>query len=218
MSFRNIVISLLLLCSFFSAQRLNAQELAINASLGSLGAGAGIVVGLSESVHLRAGGNFFAISHQWQGYSTEDFSLSTDIKLRSAMLLADWYPAPASTSFRISGGLILNMNSFSGTLTPRNTYTFGGDVYTPEDLGDVDVDFSFPLLAPFISTGFGSALSGSRLGVHTEVGVFYQQSPKVSFTAEGYLKPTESQAPVMQNNLSWANLYPVFTVSVYYRL
>ncbi len=194
-----------------------SQQFAVKGNAGTLGTGIELVAGVSESVSIRAGGNFFDLTRSWESYSTSDFELSTDMRLRNITALADWYPFSRS-KFRITGGVVWNMNDFSGTLTPLKTFTVGGDTYTPEDLGTVDVLFDFPALAPYAGFGYGSPFIGSSFGMNVDLGFFYQQSPGVTFHAPGLLKPTESQAAVMQNNLEWADLYPVLTLSLYYKL
>ncbi len=196
---------------------IKAQDVALKFNAGTLGAGIELVADVSESVNIRLGGNIFGLTRSWDAYTTTDFEIATEINLKNITFLADWHPFKSS-NLRVTGGLVWNQNEFAGIMTPVRSYTIGGDVYTPEDLGDVIATFDFPDFAPYAGIGFGSPFRSSSFGVNFDLGVFYQQSPSVTLHAEGLLQPTESQAPVMENNLSWANLYPVFTLSFFYEI
>ncbi len=197
---------------------MNAQPIGIKANAGTMGLGIEVVTPLQDNINVRAGGNLLYISYFYESDADDDFDLDAALDLISASALVDWYPL--SNAFRLTGGFIYNGNRLSASLKPKKSYTVGGDIYTPEDLGDLDADFSFNPVAPYIALGFGNPFKGSRLGVNTDVGLFYQGAPDVSLRADGLLEPSadEAQTQQIKDNVSWARVYPVITFSLYYRL
>ncbi|MCH8568172.1 MAG: hypothetical protein LAT67_07910 [Balneolales bacterium] len=215
-----ILSSLALSALLFTAliPRLYAQDLAFKASAGTQGFGIEVLYAAHHDLNLRLGVNALAWNLNLDERSTDEFDLNGRMVLQSMTLLADWHPFSNFHELRFTSGVVLNMNEFKGVMIPTRTFTVGGDVYTPEDLGNVDVNFDFPLLAPYFAVGFGHAFTGGQTGIQLDLGLFYQQSPRVTFLAEGLLAPTVSQAEVMENNIRWAKWYPVATLSFYYRL
>ena len=192
------------------------QSFAVKVNAGSMGGGVEVVYQAHESANLRLGGNFFGLSYLYESGTDEEFDLDSDFSLGMFSLLADWHPG--KSQFRVTGGLLYNNNSISAALIPKQSYTVGGDKYTPDELGRLNADFSFNSLAPYLALGFGNPFSGSRFGFNTDVGFVYQGAPKVSLSADGLLAPSAEQGPQLQENVSWAKFYPVLTFGLSYRI
>lgn len=192
------------------------QSFAVKAGLGSMGFGGEVAVQLHEKFNVRAGGNFFNFSYLYETGSDDEFDLDTELSLGMFSALVDWHPY--SSSFRLSGGLVYNGNKMNAGLLPKKSYTIGGDTYSPDDLGTLDAEFTFNKLAPYLGLGFGNPFSGSKFGLNADFGLIFQGSPKVTMAAEGLLKPSAEQAPILEENTSWFTIYPVFTLSFYYRI
>jgi hypothetical protein len=195
---------------------LSAQSFAVKANVGSMGFGLEGAVQAMENLNVRVGGNFLSASYLYETGSGDEFDLDSEVKLGMFSALVDWHPY--KTNFRLTGGLVYNGNVMNAGLIPKQTYEIGGDTYTPDDLGALDAEFTFNKIAPYVALGFGNPFSGSNFGMNMDIGWIFQGSPKVSMTAEGLLAPSAEQAPQLQENMSWWNGYPVFTLSFYYRI
>ncbi|MDI6401665.1 hypothetical protein QLX67_06640 [Balneolaceae bacterium ANBcel3] len=193
---------------------LYAQSFSVKVNAGSTGFGLEAVMQVHETANVRLGGNFFSFSYLYE--SDDEFDLDADLSLGMFTLLMDYHPF--KSAFRLTGGLVYNNNSVNAGLIPQKSYTVGGDVYRPEELGNLDAEFSFNKVAPYVALGFGNPFSGSRFGLSTDIGLIFQGSPNVGMEAEGLLIPSAEQAPILEDNVSWANLYPVFTLSFHYRI
>ncbi|MCC5935399.1 MAG: hypothetical protein LAT75_12180 [Candidatus Cyclonatronum sp.] len=207
------MLPVLFLCTAATAE---AQSFAVKANAGTTGLGLEAAYRLSEPVNLRIGANFLSASYLYETDADDEYDLDASLKLGLITALADWHPF--RNSFRLTAGLVYNSNTISGDLLPKKSYTIGGDVYTPEDLGSLSSEFTFNPIAPYLALGFGNAFSGSRFGVNMDLGLIFQGPPKVSLEAEGLLSPSAAQAPILEDNVSWATLYPVLTLSFTYRI
>lgn len=198
------------------SNEVHAQSFGAKLNFGTQGLGFEGIVQVSEPLNVRVGGNFLGASYLYETEAGDEFDLDSSLSLSTISALIDWHPY--KSGFRLSAGLMYNSNRVSTSLLPKKTYTIGGDVYTPDELGTLDAEVSFGPISPYIGLGFGNVFSGSRFGFQADFGVLYHGEPRVSMSADGLLSPSASQAPQLQQNLSWATLYPVLTFSFTYRI
>lgn len=195
---------------------LQAQSFAVKANVGTTGLGLEAAYQVSAPVNVRLGANFLNVSYLYETGSADEYDMDASFNLGLITALVDWHPY--QRGFRLTGGLVYNNNKLKGDLLPKQSYTVGGDIYSPEDLGTLTSEFTFNPIAPYMAIGYGNAFTGSRFGLNLDIGLIYQAAPKVSLQAEGLLAPSAEQAPILENNVSWATLYPVLTLSLSYRI
>lgn len=210
---RLILVLILVMGVSVSAQ---AQSFAVKANAGTTGLGFEAAYQVSAPLNVRVGANFLNLSYLYESGADDEFDFDASFNLGLITALVDWHPY--RNSFRLTAGLVYNNNRLRGDLQPKKSYTIGGDVYTPGELGNLVSEFTFNPIAPYLAMGFGNMFTGSRFGVNLDIGVIYQAAPKVSMKAEGLLAPSASQAPILEENVSWATLYPVLTLSFSYRI
>lgn len=205
----------LLIVFMFVTANINAQNYAAAVKISSLGVTLEGVRSIGESFNTRVGVSFFSYSHDGGGVD-EDFVYKADLSLLSFALLGDWFPF--KNFLRVTGGLVVNFNKLDMNLVPSKSYTVGGRVYTPKDIGDMSASVSFNKLAPYIGLGFGNPTSGkSGLGVVMDFGAVYQGAPGVDLATTGLLAPSSVQGPKIEENLNWFKFYPVFSIGLSYK-
>lgn len=196
--------------------QVNAQSFGAKVNFGTQGIGFEGIVQVADPLNVRVGANFLGASYLYETDADDDYDLDAALALSTVSALLDWHPY--RTSFRLSAGLMYNSNTIDASLLPKQSYTIGGDIYSPEELGNLDAQITFRPVAPYFGLGFGNVFSGSRFGFNTDFGVLVHGRPQVSMKAEGLLAPSASQAPQFEENLKWATLYPVLTFSFTYRI
>lgn len=207
---------LILLLSLVLSPSVSAQSFAVKANGGSQGLGGEVALKIINKVNMRVGGNMLNYTYFYETAANEDYDVDARASLQNFSALLDWHPF--GSSLRLSGGLAYNLNTFESDLLPKQDYTVGGDVFLAEDLGQLFTEVSFNPLAPVFTMGFGNAFRGKRLGLNMEGGVMLQGAPQVEMRATEFLEPSAEQAPVLENNISWFSMYPIFTLSLYYRI
>ena len=211
-----IIFSLIILWNILPA-KIEGQNYAIAVKLNTLGANFEVMRSFGESFNLRAGTAFFSYkSSRLEG--NKDYSYEAELSLSSISVLADYFPF--SGAFRITSGLIFNLNSSTINLYPEGTYTVGNDVYDQSNLGTLKADVEFNKVAPYIGIGFGNPTAGrSGIGFDFSIGTMYQGSPIVDLTADGLLAPSASadQEEQIESNLSWFKWYPVLSLGLTYK-
>lgn len=195
-----------------------AQQLSTSLRAGTRGIGVDLTFPISDKLNVRAGGTYFTygtdgteviedVTVGWEGNS--------DVFFLHA--LADWYPF--GNAFRLSGGIVYNGLQTTGSFMPEESVEAGGTVYPPSEIGRVDAKVDFERrIAPYLGIGFGNPVHGSRFTLLFDVGVIYQGSPSVNLEASEMLTPTEEEADQIEENISWAQWYPVVSVGVSSRL
>ena len=192
-----------------------AQSFAVKGNAGSLGIGGEAVISLNESFNVRAGANVFDFSYYHETSQGDEYDIDANLHLNSISALIDWYPF--QNGMRLAGGIVHNRNEVKSVLIPKQSHEVGGNTYSPEELGNVEADFRFPDFAPYFAIGFGNPFQGSRFGINADIGVLYQGKPESEMRSNGLLSQFENQAESIEKNVSWANIYPAITLSLYYR-
>jgi len=211
------LIFLLLFLSVLIFQNTYAQNYAAALKLSSIGITAEGIRSIDEDFNLRLGVSMFPFKYNGGG-GTEDYKYTADLNLFAISALVDWFPF--KNFFRVTGGLVVNLNKIKAVATPTETHIVGGDYYTPEKLGNMDVDIKMNKIAPYLAVGIGNPLAGVKgLGYSVEIGAFYQGSPKVDLTASGLIEPSAApdQEELMESNLSWFKFYPVVSIGLTYK-
>jgi hypothetical protein len=201
----------------FLASTISAQDYAAAIKVGSRGFGAEVIRSFGEDFNVRAGLAFFSISVDGGG-GTEDYEYTAEANLSSISAIADYFPF--SGGFRLSGGVLVNLNKATTILTPTKTYTIGKDVYTPEKLGTLDATIEFNPISPYLGIGFGNPTSGDAgFSVTFDMGAMYHGAPSVDLSAKGLLEPSASpdQEELIENNLDWFKWYPNISLGLNYK-
>ena len=86
----------------------------VGVSGGTLGIGANVGAGLTDSLGVRLGASYLSFSFD-STISYIDYEMEPEFK--NGSLLLDWYPLGGV--FRVTGGIFLSDNSISLTGTPR---------------------------------------------------------------------------------------------------
>jgi hypothetical protein len=208
-------ILILFLVFLISAPGLNAQDYGLALKAGTLGPSLELVRSFSPQFNIKIGAAAFTYTYK-NFQSSDQYNADANLKLSSVTILADWFPFEGN--FRLSGGVVVNLNKASMTLVPIKTYSDGNIQYTPEKLGVLNADITFQKVAPYLGIGFGNPAGGtSGLGVTFDLGAFYQSGPKVSMSATNLLEPSASQSGQLQDNLKWFKFYPVLSVGLDYK-
>ncbi len=194
-----------------------AQDYAASVKISTLGINVEGVRSFGPSLNTRLGLALFSYSHEGGG-DGDDYEYTGDLKLLSISALADWFPF--KNFFRITGGVLINLNEAELEMIPTETYQIGGDLYTPEKLGKLNAKVDFNKVAPYIGIGFGNPMSGgSGLAFTFDIGTVYQGAPNVDLTATGLIEPSGApdQEKTLENNLDWFQWYPVISFGLTYK-
>jgi hypothetical protein len=200
--------------------RATLDEWAIAAKAGTLGLGGDLTTNLIPLVNLRAG-------VQWLGFSFDkefgDTEYNVDLDLLHPLILVDWHPF--SGAFRVSGGLLFTGGDMRLRATPTESVEVGGVLYTAEEVGRLRADVDFRPVAPYIGIGWGNSLDRKgRWGLATDLGVAFTGSPDVDLSATGPIAtdPTfqarlAEEERDIQDDLDVFRIYPVLSISLFYR-
>lgn len=197
-----------LLASPPSAQ---AQGFAITGQAGTLGVGGGVVIGLTDKLHLR--GTF-----DYAPFEPEvDFSdIPYDVELPTSFrALVDLYPGGG---IRLTGGILIQGDvNVTGDFV--GTVEVGGTTYTDTEVSTLTGNMSFDT-ALYGGIGFGNPI-GKTVGISLDLGLGVRSEPVVTLLATG----TATNDPTFQAELRQeemdiqkdANLlryYPVISLSI----
>lgn len=194
-----------------------AQNLGASFRVGTEGIGVGLTTGLAPTVNARVDVHYFTYSTDGNEV-VDDISVDYDAEgdLFFVSALADWHPF--RNAFRVSGGAVYNGLEGRGGVVPVEDIEVGRNTFTPEEVGELNIDVSFgSKIAPYFGIGVGNPL-GKRLGFLFDLGVIYAGSPDVNIDATEMLTPTESEAAQIEENLEWVQWYPVLSLGFHVRL
>lgn len=208
---------LLLAVLLLAAPAARAQTLGAAVRAGAQGFDAGGALALGSSVAVRGSASFLA-------YGSDGVDVLDDTEVRwnadgdllFANALVDFHPF--GNAFRLTAGAVYNGSEISGSFSPTENVEAGGRSYTPAEVGDVAMTVTFDrTVAPYVGLGAGRAVP-RRVSFLFDVGAIYQGAPSVDLAASGMLTPTEGEAAQIEENLSWAEWYPVVSLGFAVRL
>jgi hypothetical protein len=213
---RNITV--LIFISLFSFSSLNfAQDYGASIKVSTLGFTVEGMRSFGPDFNARLGASFFSISQDGGG-GTDEFEYTAEANLTSISILGDYFPF--GQTFRLTGGILINLNKADLEITPTESYTIGGDEYTPDLLGSMSSEIDFNKIAPYIGIGLGNPMGGdSGLKFSFDIGTIYQGSPNVGLSATGLIEPSASQdqEELLEENMKWFQWYPVVTFGLTYK-
>ncbi len=191
-----------------------AADFGIEVHGGTLGAGAGLDIGLSDNVGARVGFNRFSISDD---FTEGDLDYDADLELDSIHALLDWHPFGGV--FRVTGGLLSNDNRVEGGANFESGDEIGGE--TVNDSGRIGADISFDDTSPYLGIGWSSRPANRGLSFSLDVGVLAQGSPEVELsggeTSGVGQDALDREAREVEDDLSGYDTYPVLQLGMLYR-
>lgn len=190
--------------------------LALMIKAGTLGGGAGLAKSLGSKVNVRLAYNYLKFKQDGTSPTSEPMAYHVDLNLASVSGILDYYPF--GKNFHLSGGVLYNKNEIKGTGWALETYNVEGNVYTPDDIGDLNILLKAnSTWTPYVGLGFGNPMVlGRTVGFFIDFGAIYQGAPSVNFTAEegSMIYPTTSQDEVVEENIKNLKWYPVFQLGL----
>ena len=206
-----------------SKEKDSRSGMGVTGKIGTLGYGAELNFGLSDSIGARVGLNAYTYKYNANASTVNyDFKL----QLQTVSALADWYPF--SGSFRTSAGLLYNNNKVSLNASPTGDLIIDGFTYTPGQVGSLQGEMTFNKVAPYLGIGWGNPVAKDKgWGLVTDVGVLFQGKPKTSLTATcGTLTGTPctdlqtrtaAENAKLENDLSDFKFWPVVSIGISYQ-
>jgi len=153
-----------------------------------------------------------------------DISYDASLKLHAVSGLVDFFPG-ARGSFHLTGGIMTNPITVSGTGQPTasGTFTLNGHTYTTAQVGVLSGDAKYPDVGPYLGLGFGTPARKGPFAFFFDLGAMIGQ-PTVTLTATGaapgstLANDLQAQADTTQHDIrKYAKVYPVISFGVGYR-
>ena len=198
-----------------------AADTSLGIRAGTLGVGGEISYAVSQSLALRLGSDAYSRT----GTATQEgIEYDYTAKLKTASLLADWFPL--ANNFRISLGVMYNGNKVTGTGVPTaaSTFIINGITYQASEVGTVDAKVTFKKAAPYFGIGYGRPIN-SGLSFIGDLGVMFQGKPKTTLTANctsttpncaQLQSDVAAEQAALDDSLKNFKYYPVLTLGLSY--
>ena len=192
----------------------------VSPTVSTLGLGVEGGMRVNETFGFRLGGN-------WLGFEfddvEDDFDYEADATIASLGVLLDYHPYRGG--FRVTGGLRFNFNEGDVTGNAVDDIEVGDVEFAPAEVGTIEGDVSYDLLAPYLGIGYGATLLEGAFSIGFDLGVMYHGQADVELESEG---GTLSGSAVLNENLAIEEddaeddledffLYPVVGLTAIYR-
>jgi len=196
----------------------------VNGKISTLGLGVEAEFPLTQSVEARVGLNGFNYSFSKVTTSNgQSTSYTGTLNMQSLQAMADWHPW--QSSFRVTGGIVYNNNTFKGTAQPTGGKLYlGGSCYGVSPciitVGDAHVDATvdFNKIAPYLGIGWGRTPRNTRLSFTSDLGVLYAGTPKTNLTTVDFTASVSDLASAnaaLKDSLNY-KFYPIVSVGIGY--
>ena len=176
---------------------------------------------VTDHFAIRVGGNYFKFSTS-ATKSSVDYDAS--LKMHGISGLIDFFPS-ARGSFHLTGGVITNPITVSGTGKPNasGTFTLNGHTYTTAQVGILTGEAKYPDAGPYLGLGFGTPARKGPFAFFFDLGAMIGQ-PTVTLGASGAAAGSQlaadlqAQADTTQHDIrKYAKVYPVLSTGLAFR-
>ncbi|OYU93076.1 MAG: hypothetical protein CFE21_21880 [Bacteroidetes bacterium B1(2017)] len=190
--------------------------------VGSTGISPEFSYSLNKKLGLRLSTSFYQYQKNEivsieQGEGLDDFKLNYDVKAKTGTvgLLLDYIPFKKFLVLNI--GALYNLNAVDLNLNPKSNLAFNDLIYSPEEIGQLELNITYPKISPYAGITLGNAYR-KKVRFLCDIGVSYTGSPKIEMRASGAIEPTASQSATLERNLKPLYLFPVIKLGLSYQL
>ena len=188
-------------------------DTSIGVRAGTLGLGVELSYPFSQRFGLRLNADSYKYSRK---YNQDGIDYDGEAKLKTASLLADWYPF--ANNFRISAGPVYNGNKLGLTSQPGNVVV-NGTTYNASIDGQVD----FKKYVPYAGIGYGRPI-GTGLSLTMDFGVVFQGTPTATLTGTctppagcgTFQSDLKAQEASLNDSIKNFRYYPVVALGLAY--
>jgi hypothetical protein len=192
-------------------------DAAVRVTAGTLGVGGEVAKLVTSHLAARVGANVFGYSRT---QNFDDVTYDGNIKLRSASVLFDLYPARRG-SFHLTGGAIMGGSEITGTGVPQGGFTLNDTDYAASEVGTLRGALTFPRVRPYAGLGWGTpANNGTSVRLVMDFGVAFG-APTVSLRATNAAAGSAlaadlaaQQASTQRDADKYLKLYPVMSTGL----
>jgi hypothetical protein len=207
---------MLALASALCASGAFAQEVYLQG--GTQGAGAGVAMGVTDWLGLHADINGIAFSHSFHAAGNE---FNGHLRIVQGGGYLDLFPF-SSSSFRVTGGLLVNSDRLTGNAVPVNgTFTLNGKAYPALPGAYASAAIKYPAAMPYLGIGFGHKPVSKGFGLVADLGVAYGR-PRVDFNVSPYLQSladgdVHAEEQKIRDSVQRYRFYPILQLGASYR-
>lgn len=201
----------------------NATDIFVGTGIGLMGVNIEAGYYLTDSLAARVGYNFGSLSAE---LDETDADYDAEFEFSSLSVLGDWYFS--QTGFRLTGGVYLNGNEIEANARPKSNDTFdiGNTTYNLSDIDSVNGKVTFADFSPYFGIGWSNHPNTVEgLSLTADLGVLYQGSPELKFTAncinpsvcsllDSDLRAEEQDLMSQAEDYKW---FPVASIGLRYR-
>lgn len=203
-----------------AAAPVKADGLAVAGRAGTLGIGAEVTKGFTETINGRFGLNNYTFD---KSGAQDGVNYDIDLELENMGAFVDWHPFRGS--FRTTAGIVHNGNGATLKAQSASSYEVGSTTYTGAEVGELRGDLGFDSMSPYVGVGWGNAVDNKgRWTFGVDVGALFQGSAELQLSANGTLAADttfqsnlETERQRAQDDLGELEVYPVIQAGLGYR-
>ncbi|MBO0933198.1 hypothetical protein [Fibrella aquatilis] len=179
-------------------------------------------LGKAQRVSLRLGAHYLAYQKPFNVAidKTSSITIRPDLRINATEVSLKWQVFPRRSLY-LTGGISYNWRPSLGfMLNTSSDLNLSGLVLKADDIGTVNINFTWQSVMPYAGIGFGRIRTRRRFSTGLELGVFYLGKPTVTLDSDGALNNTTlaDQLPAINRNLSGYRYLPSLNVTLTYQL
>jgi len=197
------------------------RDINVGLKLSTLGLGMDASTPINNNLSVRFNLNGASVT-KTDSQDGNDFKGTLDLFTAGALL--DYYPF--KNNFRLSSGVYYNGNGFTGNIKPSagTDIDIDGTTYSTNDIGSLDSDISFNMIAPYLGIGWGNDAHDKGWGFTFDLGVMYHGEGTANLKANVINNVIAQQIEddivaeekKINDNLAKIKIYPVVALGVNY--
>lgn len=142
-----------------------------------------------------------------QEISGEELVSDTSLDFRNIDFKLSYHPF--SNAFKIVGGLgVFSSSNINILTTFKNNITVGEVVFNAQDSGNLNIDFNWSEISPYLGLGFGRVVANKRIGFAFDFGTYISSAPEITLDATGIIEQTQDQEGLLNESFESFKFIP----------
>lgn len=184
---------------------------------GGLGYGFDYSRKLSDKFFVTLGYNALSVEQEDLEFELDGEDLLANVLVDFANIDLKFSYHPFGNAFKLVAGAGYFTSGRLNLNTRFAESTMVGEIeFTSDDIGEIDIDFNWSEIAPYVGIGFGRPVSKKGIGFAFNAGTYYSQSPDITLIATNILEPTASQEDLLNESFESFQFIPYITFRLSY--
>lgn len=189
----------------------------IGLHVGSSGIGLNFKYNFINNSSLRIGSSIIPLTYSTVQDFGSEYRIDAKATYSNLHFLYEYQPFKKINRIKVIAGFGYFINATtSAKLSPNEAFDAGITTLTPEEIGNITINFNSKGFAPYLGLGFGKTTPKKRFNLNFDLGTYFLHKPLVTAIGTKLLSNNEQIGTTLTENLKDYRWLPVLQINLNY--